>query len=140
MSAWHGLGGVLAACIGLVGVLQGHPDGSSSSINGVVVIFGCVLCSLVIFHFYWNVRCLPSPCRAEIRELCRRDSRAIYLLLFFLVGAHEIGALLSGASVSGTAGELKGYVAAGLCALLLIRCSGLFWLKCLHQPACRGGA
>jgi hypothetical protein len=35
---------------------------------------------------------------------------------------------------------LKGYVAAGLCALLLIRCSGLFWLKCLHQPACRGGA
>lgn len=140
ISGCHGFWGVLAACIGFVGVLPGDPDRYSSSFNGMVVMFGCVLCGLVTSRFYWGVRCLPSPSRAELRELSRRDSRAIYLLLFSLVGVHLIGVLLHGASVSGTAGELKGYVAGGVCALLLTRCSGHVWLKTLQQRGQLGGA
>jgi hypothetical protein len=135
ISGWHAVWGVLVVCIGILGVLHSWwPDRDLASGNQVAVLFGGVLGSLVISHFCWYVRRLPLPSIAEIREFSRRDSRAVYLLLFLLVGAHEIGALLNGASVPGTAHELKSYLAAGVCALVLIRSSGLLWLNFLGKP------
>jgi undecaprenyl pyrophosphate phosphatase UppP len=128
ISRCHAVWGILVVCIGVLGVLHSWwPDRALALGKNVAVLFGGVLGSLVISHFYWYVRRLPLPSIAEVREFSRRDSRAVYLLLFFLVGAHQIGALLHGTSVSGTADELKGYFIGGVCALLLIRTSGLLW-------------
>jgi hypothetical protein len=121
---------VLVASLGILGALRSWlPDCGLPSGYYCAVLFGLTLQVLVILHFNGPVASTPSPSIAHVRNFCRRDSRAVYLLLFGLVGLHQIGALLNGASVSGTAGDLKGYFAGGVCALLLIRCSGLFWLR-----------
>ena len=121
---------VLVGCIGTIGVLHSWwPHEFRATKNATAIIFGSLLGSLVILHYWWRASRSPIASIACVREFCRRDSRAVYLLLFILVGVHHLGAMLNGSSVSGTADDLQGYLAAGVCALLLIRISGLFWLQ-----------
>jgi len=125
LAAW----GVLVVSVGLVGVLRSYwPYEALFAQNHIAILFGALLGGLVIARYCWRARRSPLLSIAQIREFCRRDSRAIYLLLFILVGVHQGGAMLNGAATSGTANELQGYLAAGVCALVLIRCSGLLWL------------
>jgi hypothetical protein len=135
MSRCHGAWAALAACIGMLGVLQSGRTVAASGSDGMAVIFGGVLCSLVLSRCYWNLRLMPETTAGEMRRLYRRDSRAVYLLLFCLIGAHEINCLLIGASVTGTAGDLQGYVAGGVGALVLIRLSGFCCVKFLSSTA-----
>jgi hypothetical protein len=130
LAAW----GVVVVSAGAVGVLHSwRPYEALFVQNHMAILFGALLAGLVIAHYSWRARRLPLVSIAQIRQFCRRDSRAIYLLLFILVGAHQGRAILNGAATSGTANELQGYLAAGVCALLLIRCSGLLWLHVTRE-------
>jgi cytochrome b561 len=50
------------------------------------VLFGLLLCSLVLARYQWRVNHSPRMRPVDVRELSRHLSRIVYLLLYVVVG------------------------------------------------------
>jgi cytochrome b561 len=59
------------------------------------VLFGLLLCGLVLARCRWRVERSPRMLTADIRELSRHLSRLVYLLLYVVIGVREAIAMLS---------------------------------------------
>ena len=104
--------------------------------------FVLLLLGWVLARFYWHVKCLPAVRRSDMRELVRHLSRSVYLLLYVMVFAREILSFVGATwhdrsfnfdllrshiglsidkAVAGFGSDLRGYLACGFLALVLIR-------------------
>jgi cytochrome b561 len=85
----------LVAAVGVLG-LQG-----ASRLRQLVelwinvhVLFGLLLCGLVMARYQWIIRYSPHL-REDIRELSRHLSRIVYLMLYVVIGARLVMSLVS---------------------------------------------
>ena len=58
------------------------------------VLFGSMLCGLVLVGYEWRVRRSTRMEMADIRELSRQLSRIVYVLLYAVIGARQIMGIL----------------------------------------------
>jgi cytochrome b561 len=85
----------LVAAVGVLG-LQGASwlrQLVESWIN-VHVLFGLLLCGLVMARYQWIIRYSPHL-REDIRELSRHLSRIVYLMLYVVIGVRLVMSLVS---------------------------------------------
>jgi cytochrome b561 len=108
----------LVAAVGLLGLFR---DASLSALFApwinVLALFGALLLGLVTARFHWHVQHFPPAHAADIRDLSRRLSRTVYLVLYFLVGAKE----LFGPRRLETSPDLQAVLVYGLISLIAIR-------------------
>ena len=95
---------VLYGCIALVTVVIGvlglvsasWPRQMLESWINIHALFGLLLCALVFSRCWWRVKHSPRMLLADIRELSRHLSRAVYLLLYVVVGLRQFIGILNG--------------------------------------------
>jgi hypothetical protein len=77
----------LVAAVGILGLLRTSwlRRLVESWIN-VHVLFGLLLCGLIMARYQWIIRYSPNL-REDIRELSRHLSRIVYLMLYVVIGA-----------------------------------------------------
>lgn len=88
------------------------------------MLFGVLLCGLVVWRFRgWLKSCLPSE-PAEARAFSRQLSRMVYLVLYLVIGIRQsvemVNARWLGVTFEPTA-YCQSILAYGLIALILIR-------------------
>lgn len=117
----------------------------------VHMLFGMLLCGLVISRFCWWLKYSPSSQTAEVREFSRQLSRMVYLILYLVIGVKQIFSIVNFMWLGGTPGfgllrdnergapgfamlvpttDCQVILAYGLIALVLIRLSA--YLVCLR--------
>jgi cytochrome b561 len=91
LRALYGCSALVTVAIGVLG-LQGD-----SSLRQVLeawinihVLFGLLLCGLLLARCRWRVARPPRMLTADIRELSRHLSRIVYLLLYVVIGMREV--------------------------------------------------
>ena len=93
----YGLMAVATIAIGVLGLSRGSwPRQVLESWNGVHALFGLLLCGLVFARCRWQVKHSPRMLPADIRELTRRLSRNVYLLLYVVIGVRETIGIVNG--------------------------------------------
>jgi cytochrome b561 len=100
---WARVVGALYACIAIVAVVVGvlgllgdsGPRQMLESWVNIHALFGLLLCGLVLARCQWSVNRSPSMLPTDIRRLCRHLSRTVYLLLYVVIGARELIAILN---------------------------------------------
>jgi cytochrome b561 len=99
LTALYGCIALAAVLVGVLGLLGASwlRQILESCIN-IHVLFGLLLCSLVLARYLWRVTHSPPMLRADIRKLSRHLSRIVYLLLFVVIGLREIIGIVNGAS------------------------------------------
>jgi hypothetical protein len=96
LSALYGCIALVTVAIGVMG-LQGDSwlrQGLETWIN-IHLLFGLLLCSLVLARCRWRVERSPRMLTADIRELSRHLSRIVYLLLYVVIGVREVVGMLN---------------------------------------------
>jgi cytochrome b561 len=63
--------------------------------TNIHVLFGLLLCGLVLARCRWRAQRSPRVLTADIRELSRHLSRIVYLLLYVVLGAREVVGMLN---------------------------------------------
>jgi hypothetical protein len=132
-----------AACAGAalltvtVGILGLNPGSVlrqmlESWIN-IHVLFGMLLCGLVVARCLWQVRHSPQMLQTDIRALSRHLSRIVYLVLYLVIGVRQtLGVLRHGPDYAGfnPQDDFQIFLASGLCVLFLIRILAFrLWLR-----------
>jgi cytochrome b561 len=108
----------LVAAVGLLGLFPASPLTALFApwIN-VLALFGALLLGLIAVRFHWHVRHFPPAHSADIRDLSRRLSRMVYLLMYLLIGARQ----LIGPGRLEPSPDLQAVLVYGLIALIAIR-------------------
>jgi cytochrome b561 len=96
LSALYGCAVLITVAIGVLGL---HGDARlkqvlESGIN-IHVLFGLLLCGLVLARCRWRMAHSPHMPPHEIRELSRHLSRIVYLLLYVVIGSREVVGVLN---------------------------------------------
>jgi cytochrome b561 len=133
---------ILLVMVGVTGVISDSWRAAELPWVSVHAWLVLLLPGLVVARFHWQLQQLPALQRRELRELVRRQSRTIYLLLYVLLFAREslgiaddvwrhgpldIGQLpdyLAASAenvIAGIGCDLRGYLACAILALALIR-------------------
>ena len=88
--ALYGCAALLVVVIGVLSLLDGSwlRQMLESWIN-IHVLFGLLLCGLVLVRYQWRVRHSPGMLPTDIRELSRHLSRIVYLLLYVVIGVRQ---------------------------------------------------
>ena len=88
--ALYGCAALLVVVIGVLSLLDGSwlRQMLESSIN-IHVLFGLLVCGLVLVRYQWRVRHSPGMLPTDIRELSRHLSRIVYLLLYVVIGVRQ---------------------------------------------------
>ena len=96
LTALYGCGAIVAVVIGILGLpgTSGPRQMLESWIN-IHVLFGLLLCGLVLARCRWSVQHSPPMSPIDIRQLSRHLSRTVYLLLYVVIGARELIAILN---------------------------------------------
>lgn len=96
LTALYGCTAIVAVVIGVLGLLgaSGMRQTLESWIN-VHVLFGLLLCGLVLARCRWSVKHSPPMLPIDIRQLSRHLSRTVYLLLYVVIGVRESIAILN---------------------------------------------
>jgi cytochrome b561 len=82
---------MLVVAVGILGVVPGSRlrQAVEPWIN-MHVLFGVLLCSVAAGRFYWAAKHCPPGQRSDVRDLSRRVSRTLYLLLFLVIGVRQV--------------------------------------------------
>jgi hypothetical protein len=77
---------IMVAAVGVLGLERASwlRQWTESWIN-IHVLFGLLLCGLVLIRYQWIIRYSPHL-REDVRELSRRLSRIVYLMLYAVIG------------------------------------------------------
>jgi hypothetical protein len=157
-TALYGCTALITVAIGAVG-LQGDSwlrQALEAWIN-IHVLFGVLLCGLVLARYRRRVAHSPRMLTADIRELSRHLSRIVYLLLYLVIGTREVIGLLNSLWHGGPANfslldprfrqgpdyvgfnprdDFQLFFASGLFALLFVRVSAFtLWLRFSNRTA-----
>jgi cytochrome b561 len=95
LTALYGCTGLVTVAIGVLG-LQGDAwlrQVLEAWIN-IHVLFGLLLCGLVLARCRWRIERSPRMLTADIRELSRHLSRIVYLLLYVVIGMRVVIGML----------------------------------------------
>ena len=89
---------MLTVSVGALGLVAGSPLRQivDAWIN-IHLLFGALLCALVIARYRWCIRHAPSIETIDINHLARHLRRIVYLVLYAAVGFRELIALANGA-------------------------------------------
>lgn len=109
--------------------MAGPGRGRSNRIMVADALFALLLAGLLTARFRWWLKYSPPTSAADIRQFSRGLSRAVYLVLYLIIGAqllvNTVGALQGGAGPAHALGMLKptsqAFVVYGLIALVSIR-------------------
>jgi cytochrome b561 len=156
--ALYGCMAILAVVAGVLGLVDSTwlRQILDSWIN-IHVLFGWLLCGLVIARCQWRVKHSPRMLPTDVRELSRHLSRIVYLLLYVVIGVRQsIGIAYSiwhGGAVDfnlfdkrfrngpdtqafDPKDDFQLFVASGLCALIFIRVLAFrLWLRSIELAA-----
>ena len=148
---------VLAVLVGVFGLVRDSCLATAlMSRSRVHALFGLLLAGLVIARFYWWLKHSPPAQKADIRRFSRRLSRPIYWVLYLVIGAKLIIAIVNSMWHGGTldfgllldndgaqdldiyksAADFRAILVCGLIALTLIRGLAFWtWLRLPEQVA-----
>jgi cytochrome b561 len=107
----------LVAAVGLFGLFRDSPLSTLFTPWIKLALFGALLLGLVGVRFHWHVKHSPPAHAADIRDLLRRLSRMVYLVLYLLIGARE----LFGPRRLEPSADLQAVLVYGLISLIAIR-------------------
>ena len=95
---------MLTVSVGALGLVAGSPLRQivDAWIN-IHLLFGALLCALLIARYRWCVRDAPPIETVDINHLSRHLRRIVYLALYGVVGFRELIALANGALYGGAA-------------------------------------
>ena len=95
-TALYGCISVVVVVIGVLGLLGASgPRQTLESWINIHVLFGLLLCALVLARCRWSVKRSPRMLPTDIRQLSRHLSRTVYLVLYAVIGARELIAILN---------------------------------------------
>jgi cytochrome b561 len=157
LSALYGCTAIVAVVIGVLGLLgaSGPRQMLESWIN-IHALFCLLLCGLLLARCRWSIKHSPTMLPTEIRQLSRHLSRTVYLLLYVVIGARELIAILNSVWHGGGldfnlfderfrgpdyAGfnpkdDFQLFLAAGFIALILLRVLTFpLWLRSVERAA-----
>jgi cytochrome b561 len=78
---------LLVVAVGVLGLIDGSwPRRMLESWINIHVLFGLLLCGLVVARYQWRVKHSPGMLPTDVRELSRHLSRTVYLLLYVVIG------------------------------------------------------
>ena len=88
--ALYGCAALLVVAIGVLGLLDDSwlRKALESWIN-IHVLFGLLLCCLALARYQWRIMHSPRMLPTDVRELSRRISRTVYLLLYVVIGVRQ---------------------------------------------------
>jgi hypothetical protein len=122
--AFHANLAALVAVVGVLGLIHDAWPSLLSHRGNLHVLFGSLLWLCVVARFYRRFRLEPRMLIADIRSLCRRLSRLVYLLLYLLMCCQLIIGMLRDAphrSLQQINESFQAYLACGVLALLTIQ-------------------
>ena len=126
----------------VVGILGTNEVSTHASLKNLHPLFGLLLLGFVISQFSWRALHSPSSRQTDLRAFSRQVSRSVFLLLYVVVFAREIVALVGLTWHDGgfdfrllkgylsmpiiqrggeLGSDLGGYVACGVVALIMVR-------------------
>jgi cytochrome b561 len=96
LTALYGCIAIVAVVTGVLGLLgaSGLRQMLESWVN-VHLLFGLLLCGVVLTRCRWRVKHSPPMLPIDIRQLSRHLSRIVYLLLYVVIGVRELIAILN---------------------------------------------
>jgi hypothetical protein len=95
LSALYGCVALTTVAIGVLGLQRdAWPRQVLESGINIHVLFGLLLCGLVLARCRWRVRHSPRMLPDDIRELSRHLSRIVYLVLYVVIGSRELIGIL----------------------------------------------
>jgi len=158
LTAVYGCAALVTVAVGALG-LEGDSwlrQALEAWVN-IHVLFGLLLCGLVLARCRWRLERSPRMLTADIRELSRHLSRIVYLLLYVVIGMREVigtlNSLRHGAPVDfslldprfrqgpdyawfNPRDDFQLFFASGLFALLFVRVLAfVLWLRSGKRPA-----
>jgi cytochrome b561 len=97
LTALFGCIAAIAVVIGVLGLLgASEPRQMLESWINIHALFGLLLCGLMLVRCRWSVKHSPPMSPTDIRQLSRRLSRTVFLLLYSVIGVRELIAILNG--------------------------------------------
>jgi hypothetical protein len=117
----------------------------------VHALFGLLLVGLVIARYYWWLKHSAPAQKDDIRRFSRHLSRLIYLVLYLVIGAKLIIAIVNfmwhrgtldfGLLLDNDSADFRAILVCGLIALALIRGLAFWtWLRLAEQVAIQAAA
>jgi cytochrome b561 len=151
---------ILTVAIGELGLVPASPlrQALESRID-IHLLFGLLLCMLVITRYRWCVGRSPRMTAVGIKALSRQLSRVVYLMLYGVIGVRELVALQNSISrgnafdfslfdghfrngLNGTVfnprDDAQVFLACGVLALLFVRALALHLWLTAHRRAAQG--
>ena len=130
----------LALLVVFIGILGLFHDSWAANTRGswinIHALFGALLWASVIVRFYGRVKhSRPMPL-TDIAVFSRQLSRMVYLLLYILLGIHQIiccAAFMWRGGTTGMGEDLRSYLGYGLIALITIH---VLAARCRHFAKC----
>jgi hypothetical protein len=96
-TALYGCAALVTVAIGVLGLQrESRPRQVLEAWTGIHVLFGLLLCVLVLARCRWHIERSPHMLAADIRELSRHLSRIVYMLLYVVIGVREVIGMLNG--------------------------------------------
>jgi cytochrome b561 len=152
----YGFVTLLVIVIGVVGLFKTvWPRQLLESWINIHILFGLLLCGLVLSRCQWRLKQAPHLLPGETRELSRHLSRIVYLVLFVVIGARQsigiLGSLWHGGAVDfnlfderfrngpdtrafDPKDDFQQFVASGLVALGVVRVVAFrLWLRAVER-------
>ncbi len=156
--ALYGCATLLVVAIGVLGLLEGSwPRQMLESWINIHVLFGLLLCGLVIARYQWLVKQSPRMQPTDTRELSRHLPRIVYLVLYVVVGVRQsiciIDSIWHGGAVDfnllddrfrngpdradwNPKDDFQLFLATGLSVLIIVRVSAFrLWLRSVERAA-----
>jgi hypothetical protein len=121
-------GASLVLALGVIGQLaDSRSDPSHAVSTEIHALFGLLLCTAVLTHFYNRMNHVPHATLPDIAKLSRGLSRKIYLLMYVLLGL-RIAMGLDRPQPQPAEG-FRDYLICGILALILIRVLAARWQR-----------